>query len=272
MPRAKGGVVLRRRHNKILKITKGQRMSRHLLWHRANEAMLKSLFYASRDRRTRKRDMRGLWIARINAAARLTGITYSRLMHALKVADIRLDRKILADLAVRDAQAFTRVVEVAKEVAAQPKAARSGVVRLALQHGMRFVTGEHRITGITEAEAQRLIDDGVTSLGNLLERGATPKGRKELAAATGISSDLILTWVNRADLARINGVDADSAALLEAAGVDTAVELANRNAANLHERMVTVNQDASLVQVLPSAAQVADWVAQAKQMERAVHY
>ena len=114
MPRAKGGVVLRRRHNKVLKITKGQRMSRHLLWHRANEAMLHSLFYATRDRRQRKRDMRKLWIARINAAARLNGITYSRLMHALKVADITLDRKVLADLAVRDAQAFSRVVEVAK--------------------------------------------------------------------------------------------------------------------------------------------------------------
>ncbi len=114
MPRAKGGVVLRRRHNKILKITKGQRMSRHLLWHRANEAMLHSLFYATRDRRQRKRDMRKLWIARINAAARQNGITYSRLMHALKVADITLDRKVLADLAVRDEQAFSRVVEVAK--------------------------------------------------------------------------------------------------------------------------------------------------------------
>lgn len=114
MPRAKGGVVLRRRHNKVLKFTKGQRMSRHLLWRRANEARLKSLFYASRDRRQRKRDMRGLWIARINAAARQNGITYSRLMHALKLADIRLDRKILADLAVRDAQAFTRIVEAAR--------------------------------------------------------------------------------------------------------------------------------------------------------------
>jgi large subunit ribosomal protein L20 len=89
-------------------------MSRHLLWHRANEAMLHSLFYASRDRRQRKRDIRGLWIARINAAARMNGITYSRLMHAFKVADIRLDRKVLADLAVRDPQAFARVVEVAK--------------------------------------------------------------------------------------------------------------------------------------------------------------
>jgi large subunit ribosomal protein L20 len=114
MPRAKGGVVLRRRHNKILKITKGQRMSRRLLWHRANEAMLHSLFYATRDRRQRKRDMRQLWIARINAAARLNGITYSRLMHALKLADIKLDRKVLADLAVRDPLAFTRVVDVAK--------------------------------------------------------------------------------------------------------------------------------------------------------------
>ena len=114
MSRAKGGVVLRRRHNKVLKITKGQRMSRHLLWHRANEAMLKSLFYASRDRRMRKRDTRRLWIARINAAARLNGITYSRLTYALRKADIRLDRKIMADLAVRDPQAFSRVVEVAK--------------------------------------------------------------------------------------------------------------------------------------------------------------
>lgn len=117
MPRAKGGIVLRRRHNKILKLTKGQRMSRHLLWRRANEAMLHSLFYATRDRRNRKRDMRGLWIARINAAARQNGITYSRLMHALKQADIILDRKILADLAVRDPQAFARVVEVARTAA-----------------------------------------------------------------------------------------------------------------------------------------------------------
>ena len=114
MPRAKGGVVLRRRHNKILKLTKGQRMSRHLLWRRANEAMLKSLFYATRDRRAKKRNIRGLWITRINAAARLNGITYSRLQHAMKLANIDLDRKVLADLAVRDPQAFTRVVEVAK--------------------------------------------------------------------------------------------------------------------------------------------------------------
>jgi large subunit ribosomal protein L20 len=114
MARVKGGFVTRRRHNKILKITKGQRMSRHLLWRKANQAMLKSLFYATRDRRQRRRDFRQLWIARINAAARINGITYSRFMHALKVSNIVLDRKILADLAVTDPQAFARVVEVAK--------------------------------------------------------------------------------------------------------------------------------------------------------------
>ncbi len=114
MARVKGGFVTRRRHNKILKITKGQRMSRHLLWRRANQAMLKSLFYATRDRRQRRRDFRQLWIARINAAARLNGISYSRLMHAMKQSNIILDRKVLADLAVREPQAFARVVEVAK--------------------------------------------------------------------------------------------------------------------------------------------------------------
>ena len=114
MARVKGGFVTRRRHNKILKITKGQRMSRHLLWRKANQAMLKSLFYATRDRRQRRRDFRQLWIARINAAARINGISYSRLMHAMKVSNIVLDRKILADLAVSDPQAFARVVEVAK--------------------------------------------------------------------------------------------------------------------------------------------------------------
>lgn len=114
MARVKGGTVLRRRHNKVLKMTKGQRMSRHLLWRRANEAMLKSLFYATRDRRNRKRDMRRLWITRINAAARLNGITYSRLAYGLKKADIHLDRKILADLAVKEPEAFARVVGVAK--------------------------------------------------------------------------------------------------------------------------------------------------------------
>jgi large subunit ribosomal protein L20 len=115
MARVKGGPYGHRRHKKVLKITKGQRGTRHFLFKRANEAMLKSLWYASRDRRTRKRDLRALWIARINAAARLNGTTYSRLVSSMKKADITLNRKMLADLAVRDPQAFSAVVAQANK-------------------------------------------------------------------------------------------------------------------------------------------------------------
>jgi large subunit ribosomal protein L20 len=110
MARVKGGPQGYRRHKKVLKITKGQRGSKHLLFRRANEAMLKSLWYATRDRRVRKRDLRRLWIARINAAARLNGISYSRLVAAMKKTNIALNRKMLADLAVRNPQAFAAVV------------------------------------------------------------------------------------------------------------------------------------------------------------------
>ena len=108
--RVKGGPQGHLRHKKVLKITKGQRGSRHLLFKRASEAMPKSMWYATRDRRVRKRDLRKLWIARINAAARLNGMSYSRLVSAMKKANITLNRKMLADLAVRDPQAFAAVV------------------------------------------------------------------------------------------------------------------------------------------------------------------
>ncbi|OFX08928.1 MAG: 50S ribosomal protein L20 [Anaerolinea sp. RIFOXYB12_FULL_60_12] len=114
MARVKSGPYGYRRHKKVLKYTKGQRGSKHLLFRRANEAMLKSMWYAFRDRRVRKRDMRKLWIARINAAARLNGTTYSRLVSALKKANIGLNRKMLADMAIRDPQAFAAVVAQAK--------------------------------------------------------------------------------------------------------------------------------------------------------------
>ena len=112
--RVKGGPQGHLRHKKVLKITKGQRGSKHLLFKRANEAMLKSLWYATRDRRVRKRDLRKLWIARINAAARLNGTTYSKLVAALKKTSIELNRKMLADIAVRNPQAFAAVVAKTK--------------------------------------------------------------------------------------------------------------------------------------------------------------
>lgn len=114
MARVKGGPHGHLRHKKVLKMNQGYYGSRHLLFRRANEAMLKSLWYATRDRRVRKRDLRKLWITRINAAARLNGISYSRLVNAMKITGIALNRKVLADLAVRDPQAFSAVVAKAK--------------------------------------------------------------------------------------------------------------------------------------------------------------
>ncbi len=113
--RVKGGTVTRRRHKKILNMTKGQWGTRSKLFRRANEAMMKSYWYAYRDRRVRRREMRRLWIARINAATRQHDLSYSRFIHGLKLANVSLDRKILADIAVRDATAFAQVVETAKE-------------------------------------------------------------------------------------------------------------------------------------------------------------
>ena len=114
MPRVKGGVTARQRHKKILKLTKGQRGARSRLYRRANEAMLKSLWYSYRDRRTRRRDRRRLWITRINAASRLSGLSYSRFIQGLKLANVEVDRKILADMAITDAATFAQLVEVAK--------------------------------------------------------------------------------------------------------------------------------------------------------------
>jgi large subunit ribosomal protein L20 len=116
--RIKGGTVTRRRHKKIINMVKGQWGTRGRLFRRSNEAMLKSNWYAYRDRRRRRRDFRRLWIARINAAARQNGINYSRFLHGLKQADVILDRKVMADLAVRDPQAFTELTNIAKQALA----------------------------------------------------------------------------------------------------------------------------------------------------------
>ena len=119
MPRVKRGAPARARRNKVLAFTKGYRMSKHRLIRRAKEAMLKALWYAQRDRHNRKRDLRRLWIARINAAARLNGLSYSRFMHGLKVAGIEINRKVLADFAVSRPAAFAELAAVAKT--AQPE-------------------------------------------------------------------------------------------------------------------------------------------------------
>lgn len=112
--RVKSGPVTQRRHKRVLALTKGQRGSKHRLFKRGNEAMMKSLEYAYRDRRNRKREFRRLWIARINAASRQNGMSYSAFMNGLKKSGVELDRKVLADIALNDASGFSQLVETAK--------------------------------------------------------------------------------------------------------------------------------------------------------------
>ncbi|MCL0028788.1 50S ribosomal protein L20 [Dehalococcoidia bacterium] len=115
MTRIARGVTKRRRHKKVLKATKGHQGVRHSLYRRAHESMIHALQYAYAHRKERKGDMRRLWNIRINAAARANHTTYSRLIHGLKLAGIEIDRKMLADLAVRDPAAFTEITEHAKQ-------------------------------------------------------------------------------------------------------------------------------------------------------------
>ena len=119
MPLVKGGTVTRKRRKKIIKLSKGYYGSKHTLFKTAKEQVMKSYTYAYRDRRQKKRDFRRLWIARINAAARINGMSYSTLIHGLKLAGIEMNRKMLADLAVTDAAAFAAVAEQAKAALAK---------------------------------------------------------------------------------------------------------------------------------------------------------
>jgi large subunit ribosomal protein L20 len=112
--RVKRGTVRHHRHKKVIKMVKGQWGTRGRLFRRSNEAMMKSYWYAYRDRRTRRRDFRRLWITRINAASRANGLPYSKFIHGLKLANVDLDRKVMADIAVRDEEAFTKIVDVAR--------------------------------------------------------------------------------------------------------------------------------------------------------------
>ena len=128
------------------------------------------------------------------------------------------------------------------------------------------------IEGIGETYAAKLKEAGATTQEKLLEVGSTPKGRKELAEKTGIGEALILEWTNHVDLYRIKGVGSEYSDLLEAAGVDTIPELAQRKAANLFQKIVAVNAEKKLVRKLPVEKQIADWIEQAKKLPRVLTY
>lgn len=119
MPRVKGTVVTRNRRKKVLKLAKGYFGSKHTLYRTANEQVMRSLRYAYRDRKNLKREMRKLWITRINAAARLNDMSYSQLMHGLRLANIQVNRKMLSEIAISDPKGFVGIVDKAKKALAK---------------------------------------------------------------------------------------------------------------------------------------------------------
>ncbi len=129
-----------------------------------------------------------------------------------------------------------------------------------------------KVEGIGAVYAQKLEDIGIETTEELLEQGATPKGREEIVEQSGISKKLILKWINRADLFRIKGVGGEYADLLEVAGVDTVPELAQRNPENLYQKLLEINQEKDLVRRAPSQDQVSDWVEEAKGLPRVITY
>jgi len=228
MARTKTGFVRRRWHKKLLKLMKGQWGTRHRLHRRANEAMLKSFFYAYRDRRSRKRELRKLWIIRINAAARLNGMSYSKLMYGLKNAGVEVDRKMLADVAVRDPATFTKIVA------------------LSLQNpSPRTAPVEHHYITITSPKSGPQVQQPAkpkAAPAPAAPRAAKPQAAAPVAeAAPADEATLAMPKATRKkkgegdELTRIEGLGPKSAQALNAAGVTTFVQIAGLSAEELED-------------------------------------
>jgi predicted flap endonuclease-1-like 5' DNA nuclease len=178
-------------------------------------------------------------------------------------------------VAIAAAEADAAVVEAEELIADADALAEQAIETAIEEREKRPTTSGHELSfieGIGPAYAKQLKEAGVGSTMELLEQGATTSGRDKIARDTGISHKLILTWVNQADLFRIRGIGSEYAQLLEAAGVDTVVELATRNPENLHQKMVAVNEEKHLVRQVPSQSHIEDWIGKAKSLPRVVTY
>jgi len=160
----------------------------------------------------------------------------------------------------------------AVELSKVPDAVEQALASLAPEVLKKLNNSPEYVEGIGPIYSQTLKGIGISTLLSLLKHGAVPEGRAEIVERSGISSKLILEWVNHIDLYRIKGVGSEYVDLLEAAGVDTVVELATRNPADLHEKVVAVNEEKKLVRRLPDLSQVQEWVEQAKELPRVISY
>ncbi len=323
MPRAKRGNKRLEKRKKLEKLSSGYRGTKSKLYRSMRESVQRALKFAYVGRKIKKRDYRALWIIRIGAAARLNGLNYSQFMHGLKLAEIELDRKILADLAVNQPEAFADLAAQAKQALAQgggqpvkvartaatavsapsapaakaaapsPKPAPAPVeaapapapVEAAAPAEAAATTGAEegvdtgrlsdllRIVDMTVDDDKKLNASGIWQCTELLEKGASKSGRAAIAAKADVEEKSVLRWVNQVDLfSRVTGVTEKLANLLEAAGVDTVVELATRVPANLHAKLTETNAAQNLVEAVPAVEEVETWVAQAKELPRVISH
>lgn len=279
MPRAKRGNKRLQKRKDLQKLASGYRGTKSKLYRSMRESVQRALKFAYVGRKLKKREYRSLWIVRIGAATRLNGMNYSQFMHGLKAADINLDRKLLADIAVNDPKAFSELVGLAKKAlgqaatsttqsaapAAKPAAATKAVAPV-----------ETTATATTEAEPSDLIDVegigpaylaklaavGITSRSQLLRKDA--EGRQALAEAAGIGEGLLGKWVSQVELAGLEGVSDQDAEILVAGGITSVQALAEAHPDILNGSLIAINAEKNLVKEVASVEQIKGWIEQAK--------
>ncbi len=285
MPRAKRGNKRLQKRKDLQKLSSGYRGTKSKLYRSMRESVQRALKFAYVGRKLKKRDYRSLWIIRIGAATRLNGMNYSTFMHGLKAAEINLDRKLLADIAVTDPKAFTELVSLAKKAlgltdngaTAQPAASaakpapdpvQAGAVAEAAAPVEAAVPDSTELSdlidveGIGPAYLQKLAAVGITSRAQLLRKDA--EGRPALAEAAGIGEGLLSKWVSQIELAGLEGLSDQDAELLVAGEVTSVQSLAQSHADILNGILIALNAEKNLVKEVPSVEQIKGWIEQAK--------
>ena len=285
MPRAKRGNKRLQKRKDLQKLASGYRGTKSKLYRSMKESVERALKFAYVGRKLKKRDYRSLWIVRIGAAARLNGLNYSQFMHGLKAADIHLDRKLLADLAVNDANAFAELVNLAKKALGQPAAAPAAKpaapapkpaaappapapapVKAAAPAAAEAPTPAAASTsdlidveGIGPAYEKKLAAAGVTSRAQLLAADVAA-----LAAASSIGEGTLNKWVSQIALAQLDGISDQDAEILVAGGINSVQDLAGAHADILNGSLIALNAEKNLVKEVPSVEQIKGWIEQAK--------
>lgn len=287
MPRAKRGNKRLQKRKDLQKLASGYRGTKSKLYRQMRESVQRALKFAYVGRKLKKRDYRSLWIVRIGAATRLNGMNYSTFMHGLKEANINLDRKLLADIAVNDPKAFAELVGMAKKALGQPAtsapapapakvaapapavAAPAAVVEApaaVVTEASASTSTEPNdlidVEGIGPAYLKQLEAVGITSRALLLKKDA--EGRTGLAAASGIGEALLGKWVSQIELAGMEGITDQDAEILVAAGITSVNALAEANAELLNAGMLALNAEKNLVKEVASVETLNGWIAQAK--------